>query len=406
MDKLDFIPIILGSDSNAYGMARSFYEEYQVSSIALGKGQLPPTQNSNIISVEVYKDLDKPDVFQNTLIQKAKELKSKADKLILIASSDNYAELIIRNKEVLEQYYIVPFVSEELMDQLIYKENFYEVCEKYNIDYPKTLICTPEDKDNIEPSFEFPVVIKASDSLSYAVCNFKGKKKAYIVNDKEEFRDVIDKIYLSGYNGNLIIQEYIPGDDSEMRVLNCYSGKDQKVKMMCLGRVLLEDCTPLLVGNYVGIINEYNQHIYNKYKAFLEEIGFEGFANFDMKYDRRDGKYKLFEMNLRQGRSSYFVTGSGYNLARYLVEDRVYNKEQEIVFADNEHLWLSVSKGLLLKYLNDKSLQSEVKKLIKQNKYCSTLDYKEDFNMKRFIKNLSYNYEYYKRFKRYYEKKY
>ena len=42
------LPVLLGSDANVYGMARSFYMEYGVTSLAIGKGRLcrpspPPT---------------------------------------------------------------------------------------------------------------------------------------------------------------------------------------------------------------------------------------------------------------------------------------------------------------------------------------------------------------------------
>ena len=35
----DFLPVLLGSDANVYGMARSFYQQYGVRSVAIGRGK-------------------------------------------------------------------------------------------------------------------------------------------------------------------------------------------------------------------------------------------------------------------------------------------------------------------------------------------------------------------------------
>ena len=48
-----FVPVLLGSDVNVYGMARSFHEAYGIASVAIGKGRLGATSNSRIVSVEV-----------------------------------------------------------------------------------------------------------------------------------------------------------------------------------------------------------------------------------------------------------------------------------------------------------------------------------------------------------------
>ncbi len=36
-----------------------------------------------------------------------------------------------------------------------------------------------------------------------------------------------------------------------------------------------------------------------------------------MKYDPRDGSYKLLKLTYVKGRSSFYVTLNGYNLTRY-----------------------------------------------------------------------------------------
>lgn len=400
MDMKDLLPVLLGSDANVYGMARSFYMEYGVTSLAIGKGALAATANSRLVKMAVVEpNLEDDAVFVHTLTDFAKAHTGKT--LVLVSCGDNYTGLMARARAALEPYYKFACPTPELVAELDTKEFFYKACERHGLSYPRTFGCTNENYKTVELPFPFPCIIKASNSVAYWNCKFPHKKKVFVAYNKEEFDAITAAIYSSSYQDNLVLQEYIPGDDNCMRVLNCYSGLDHKVKLMALGRPLLEEQTPEGIGNYAAIMNVRDDELMEKMKAFLEDVGWEGFSNFDMKYDARDGKYKLFEMNPRQGRSSFFVTASGYNLAKWLVEDVVEHKEQGLTIADAHHLWMIAPAGIIKKYLKDEALLAEAKELMRQGKVSHQLFCKEDAGLKRriwYIKNQLNNYRKYKRY--------
>ncbi len=380
-----FLPVILGTDANAYGLARSFHEKYGIKSLAVGKAQLIETKNSKIIDVIICKNLSEENTFKEVMTNIGKEYKNKYKKLILLSCAEWYTNLIVNNKDLLEKYFIVPFSNKELKDKLENKESFYQICEKYNLDYPKTYIVTYKNYKNINLPFSFPVAVKPASSTEYSKVDFKGKEKSYKAKNQEELEKIITNIYSSNYRSNIIVQDFIPGNDDTMWVMNCYSNKNGKVKMMCLGHCILEEHTPYGIGNYKALISDGNEKLYKQIKKFLEDIKYVGYSNFDFKYDYRDNKFKLFEINIRQGRSSFFTTAAGCNLAKYVVEDYILNEEKETVYNYNKYLWLYTPKNLLKKYVYNKDALNEALKLIKEKKYTYTLKYSKDFSLYRWF---------------------
>lgn len=377
-------PVLIGADLNCYNVARAFHEAYNVKSIAFGRYEIGATKNSNIIEFNIVEKINESDVLVETLIKLSDKLKDK--KLILMGCTDEYAELIIDNKEKLKGRYIMPYIDKELKEKLISKDVFYGMCEKFNLPYPKTYIYSKDD--NVENvNFTYPIIVKPADSIAYWHNEFENMKKAYLVNDITEFKEVVNLIYSSGYGENLIIQDFIPGDDSKMRVLTAYSDKNGKVKMMCLGHVLLEEHTPKGIGNHAAIITEFNERIMLKFKDFLESINYVGFSNFDIKYDERDNEYKVFEINLRQGRSNYYVTGSKNNIAECIVNDYVLNKEMPLNLCKDEYFWRVIPDNVVYKFVKDEELVKKAKKLVKENKCSSSFKYEKDLkgNLKRRI---------------------
>ena len=385
---IKFQPILLGSDINVYGMARSFYEEYGVTSIAHASAALAPTKDSKIVTVNVHEGFSSDPVFIETMRDLMKQYQDSDTKYLLIACGDGYAELVSRHKDELSEVFICPYIDHDLFVSLEDKVSFYDICEQYHLPYPSTKIIDKmmvDSGEEIELPFEFPVALKPANSVEWLDVDFEGRKKAFTIKSKEEFNEILNKIYnVGGYTDKMICQDFIPGDDSHMRVLNAYVDQNHKVRMMCLGHPLLEDPSPSAIGNYVVIMPDYNDKIYQRIQHFLEEINFTGFANFDMKYDSRDDEYKLFEINLRQGRSSFYCTLNGYNLAKYVTEDRIFNTPfTETVYGQGDMLWMGVPNKVFKEYAKDSEDKEKALAMLNSGHYGTTVFYDKDRNFKR-----------------------
>lgn len=406
----DFEVLIIGSDINAYYMARNFHEQYGIKSHIIAKLPMLFTSTSNICEIEYEPDLWETEAFLKKVLEYGK-LRHKVigeTPIILVGTNDFYVRLIIENAEKLKQYYVFNYVDLPLLDTLSLKDKFYFEYEDYDIEFPKTYIfnCNDNveslDKEKIN-NFKYPIIIKAGNGVEYFKHEFDGQAKVYKLETIEEIIETINTIKKSGYKHNLIIQEYIPGDETMLFDAVLYSNTEGKVEFMTFAQIGLQERTITGVGNCTVLINGYNQFgpyadTIHKLKDFAEKIGYRGPGEFDLKYDTRDGKYKVLEINPRQGRSSYYSTAAGCNIAKYLVDDLIYGKHKKFKIADDQVALSFVPMSVINKYINNKEYVRRLKRLKKEKRLINPLTYNKDMSLKRRIwlykRALNYNVKY------------
>lgn len=386
---MSFQPFLLGSEIGVYGMARAFHSTYHIKSIIIGRMQLAATKFSDIVTPYFAEHLTEPETFCSTLINIGKTwVQQHPDTpALLIPCGDDYSALLSRFQQELSPFFRFNIVEEQLHQRLSHKASFYRYCDQFKLPYPRTCVISKAAAASCQTHvmpFSFPVALKPSDSVEYLSVDFEGRKKAYAIPNQQELDDTIRKIYAAGYTGELICQDFIPGGDENMRVLNAYVDQYHHVRAMSLGNVLLGDPTPYAIGNYAAIIPDYNEGLCQKIKTFLEGIHYVGVANFDMKYDPRDHEYKLFEINLRQGRTNFFASLNGCNLAQCYVDDLIRNTPfTETVFAKGDSMLLEVPPSIFRKYAKSGSAKDRALELLDAGKWQWTLDYQADHSWKR-----------------------
>lgn len=383
-------PVIVGADLNCYNVARAFHEAYGVKSHAFGRYEVSATKYSRFVDFKTVPKMDDDAVMLDELHRFADA--HIGDKMVLFGCTDDYVAMLIRNREELSDF-VIPYPQKELLSSVAKKAEFYETCDKFGIPYPKTVILTEKtDAAALSPEklgFPYPIIVKPSSSADYWKHEFEGMKKVYTAKDPEEAASIVNRIYGSGYPDRMILQEMIVGGDSQMRVFTTFSDMHGKVRAMCLGHTMLEEHTPKGLGNHAAIITEpvSSLPLTEKLKDMLEAVGYTGFANFDIKL--REGTkddYRVFEVNLRQGRSNFYLTAAGLNVAKLATE--VFESEgTDCLRVEKQVFWHHIPKSTAYKYTEDPALVEKAKALAKAGDESSSVWYKPDmaWNLMRTI---------------------
>lgn len=369
------VPVIIGGDVLAYSFVREFNRAYGINRcIAIMTDDIKMMTSSRFTDCRIIPDSNTPENLPHILADIAQEERRRNAECILLAlgTDDSVAGILASNREMLSACgYVIPYEDAEKIEHLSKKHIFYSLCDELDVPYPKTwyMDCSSEGPDELPiDELPMPLVMKPSDSSEFKHAHIPGKRKAYELFSRKEALEVWRSIKDSDYNGELIIQDFIPGDDTNLRIINMFTDADGNIRVLSSGQLVLQDHCPTALGNPITILGERDQKLVDYVTAFQKRIKFHGWSTFDIKYDIRTDDYVFFEINIRPGRSSYYISLGGVNFITPIVEDFVLGQEVPHQEAYRPFVYNLVPKYVLRRSIEDKSLLEKVLETLKVTK--------------------------------------
>ncbi|MEV6942348.1 ATP-grasp domain-containing protein [Streptomyces sp. NPDC051172] len=230
---------------------------------------------------------------------------------VLVPTDEEAAVLIAEHQDELAARFLFPRVEPALPRRLASKQGLHELCVEHGI--PSPTAAFPQSYDDIVTFAEkarFPVVAKNREAFV--------RRKRPAVNGTTRIATREGLLGLArdwGECPGVILQEYLPREDAEDWIVHAYFDQDSTPLAMFTG-VKVRSWPP-----HAGMTaNAYvvdNPELADIAARFIKQIGFSGIIDLDLRFDRRDGQYKLLDFNPRIGAQfRLFENESGVDVVR------------------------------------------------------------------------------------------
>ncbi|MFF3660626.1 carboxylate--amine ligase [Streptomyces olivochromogenes] len=230
---------------------------------------------------------------------------------VLVPTDEEAAVLIAEHQEELGERFLFPRVDAKLPRRLASKQGLHELCVEHGI--PSPAAAFPQSYEEIVAFAEnarFPIVAKNREAFV--------RRSQPAVNGTTRIATRAGLLSLArdwGDQPGVILQEYLPREEAEDWIVHAYFDADSTPLAMFTG-VKVRSWPP-----HAGMTaNAYvvdNPELADLAARFIKQIGFSGVIDLDLRFDRRDGQYKLLDFNPRMGAQfRLFENESGIDVVR------------------------------------------------------------------------------------------
>lgn len=367
------VPVIVGGTFLAYSYIREFNRAYGTKRcIVIISEDIKMLSSSKFADVRIIPESHDEAVLLESLASIARELLSANPHAmpLVLGCDDRHALFFAREQEALRDAgYIVMCNDYAMIHRVSDKHSFYDLCEELDVPYAKSWYFSagPMGPDELPVGeFPYPLILKPSDTTRYQNATIEGKRKAYEVSSPEELTAIWASIKASDYDEEMVVQDFIPGGDEALSIITTFSDEDGNVSLVSGGEVCLQDHNPAAIGNPLCVLGSRQEQVIADAKKIIKHLRYQGYGNFDLKYDSRRDEYCFFEINIRAGRSTYYTSLGGVNFVTPIVDQYVLGKRLPYREAYDPFVYCCVPDYVLERSVASKRQLDEVLRLRKR----------------------------------------
>ncbi|MGQ0655425.1 MAG: carboxylate--amine ligase [Betaproteobacteria bacterium] len=255
---------------------------------------------------------DEPDRLRERLLQLSA---GRAERPILFPTRDFDLLFLHEHSEALSAAYRLPQPANSPILRMMDKFELAAVARDRGIPAPATTLCASAPELKLKVSgLSFPLVMKPRFAYQWrreGSWAKVGAAKAIIVHSEPELRARYHAI--ADVTPEVLLQEYVAGDDTDIAVCCCYIDRQGKLLGHFTAKKLRQN--PPLVGT--GSIVEAGDvpAIVPLSIELLKTFDYSGLAEVEFKYDRASERFFLIEINPRHWDQHELGTLVGVNLS-------------------------------------------------------------------------------------------
>lgn len=191
--------------------------------------------------------------------------------------------------------------------QLKHEDKWFQMqhASKAGLRVPETILWDTKTIIGKPESLSYPVIVKGRSGKSFYK---KFKMQAIRCNDSNEVHSFLN----SCKDIECLVQEEIPGAESDLFTLGCYMSKNSEVLGIFTGRKIRNNRE---YGSCAMAISCKAPDVVEEGLNYLKTAGYHGACEIEFKRDERDGKLRFLEINNRLWKWHSLATACGVNLA-------------------------------------------------------------------------------------------